>query len=101
MRHKLRNNNHITNATKTSFTSVKGAIFMQKKGGKTMKRKLITATLFIASIVGAFLIGKSQAKTIEPSIENYIECETFETYYIDGNELHIIANHGNEYVFTK
>ena len=68
-----------------------------------MKRKLITVTLFIASIVGAFLLGKSQAKTetIEPSIENYIECETFETYYIDGNELHIIANYGNEYVFTK
>ena len=68
-----------------------------------MKRKLIAATLFIASIVGAFLIGKSQAKTetIEPSIENYIECKTFETYYIDGNELHIIANYGNEYVFTK
>ena len=68
-----------------------------------MKRKLITATLFIASIVDAFLIGKSQAKTetVKPSIENYIECETFETYYIDGNELHIIANYGNEYVFIK
>lgn len=68
-----------------------------------MKRKLITVALFIASIVGAFLIGKSQAKTetIEPSIENYIECETFETYYIDGNELHIIANYGNEYVFKN
>lgn len=68
-----------------------------------MKRKLITATLFIASIVGAFLIGKSQAKTetVEPSTENYIECKTFETYYIDGNELHIIANYGNEYVFVK
>lgn len=71
-----------------------------------MKRKLktiLSATLFIASIVGAFLIGKSQARTetIEPSIENYIECETFETYYIDGNELHIIANYGNEYVFVK
>ena len=66
-----------------------------------MKRKLIIATLFVASIVGAFLIGKSQAKTetIEPS--EYIECKTFETYYIDGNELHIIANYGNEYVFTK
>lgn len=64
-----------------------------------MKRKLITVTIFIASIVGAFLIGKSQAKT--ETIENYIECETFETYYIDGNELHIIANYGNEYVFTK
>lgn len=71
-----------------------------------MKRKLktiLSVTLFIASIVGAFLIGKSQAKTetIESSIENYIECETFETYYIEGNELHIIANYGNEYVFTK
>ena len=68
-----------------------------------MKRKLITATLFIASIVGAFLIGKSQAKTetVEPSTENYIECKTFETYYIGGNELHIIANYGNEYVFVK
>ena len=68
-----------------------------------MKRKLITVTLFIALLVCAFLIGKSQAKTetVQPSIENYIECETFETYYIDGDELHIIANHGNEYVFTK
>ena len=68
-----------------------------------MKRKLITAIIFIALLVCAFLIGKSQAKTetVKPSSENYIECVTFETYYIDGNELHIIANHGNEYVFTK
>lgn len=68
-----------------------------------MKRKLITAIIFITLLVGAFLIGKSQAKTetVKPSSENYIECETFETYYIDGDELHIIANHGNEYVFTK
>ena len=68
-----------------------------------MKRKLITAIIFITLLVGAFLIGKSQAKTetVKPSSENYIECATFETYYIDGNELHIIANHGNEYVFTK
>ena len=68
-----------------------------------MKRKLITAIIFITLLVSAFLIGKSQAKTetVKPSSENYIECETFETYYIDGNELHIIANHGNEYVFTK
>ena len=68
-----------------------------------MKRKLITAIIFITLLVCAFLIGKSQAKTetVKPSSENYIECVTFETYYIDGNELHIIANHGNEYVFTK
>ena len=68
-----------------------------------MKRKLVTAIIFIALLVCAFLIGKSQAKTetVQPSIENYIECETFETYYIDGDELHIIANHRSEYVFTK
>ena len=67
-----------------------------------MKRKLITTILIIASLVGAFLIGKSQAKTgiVKPSIKNYIECKTFKSYYIDGNELHIIAN-GNEYVFIK
>ena len=67
-----------------------------------MKRK-ITAIIFITLLVCVFLIGKSQAKTetVKPSSENYIECVAFETYYIDGNELHIIANHGNEYVFTK
>lgn len=70
-----------------------------------MKNKIITATLIIASIMGAFFIGKSQSETetITPSIENYIECESFETFYTseNGNELHIIANDGNEYVFTK
>ena len=69
-----------------------------------MKRKLITATLFIASIVGAFLIGKSQAKTetIKPDIYSYIKCNSFETFeVVNGNELHIIANDGNEYIFTK
>lgn len=74
-----------------------------------MKKKtiqtIIKATLITALVIGAFFIGKSQAKTeiITPSIENYIECESFETFYTteNGNELHIIANNGNEYVFTK
>lgn len=70
-----------------------------------MKKKIITTILVTASIVGAFFIGKSQAKTeiITPSIEHYIECESFETFYTaeNGNELHIIANDGNEYLFAK
>lgn len=70
-----------------------------------MKKKIITVTLITVSIIGAFFIGKSQAKTeiIKPSIEYYIECESFETFYTmkNGNELHIIANDGNEYVFER
>lgn len=69
-----------------------------------MKRKLITVTLFIASIVSAFILGTTQAKTetIKPDIYSYIECDSFETFeVVNGNELHIIANDGNEYIFTK
>lgn len=70
-----------------------------------MKKKIIITTLILASIMGAFFIGKSQGKTetVNPSIENYIQCESFETFWTseNGNELHIIANNGNEYVFEK
>lgn len=68
-----------------------------------MKRKLIIAAIFIASVLGAFFIGKSQTKPefITPSIIDYIECDSFEEFFINGNELHIIANDGNEYVFSN
>lgn len=56
-----------------------------------MKRKLITSALFIASIMGAFLLGKSQAKTevITTIPENYINTQTSEfiNNYIDMREV--------------
>lgn len=67
------------------------------------RKKLITVTLLTASILGAFFTGKSQAKTeiITPSVIDYIECDSFEEFFVNGNELHIIANDGNEYVFSN
>lgn len=74
-----------------------------------MKKKIITATLILASIMGAFFIGKSQA-TVEireiiknPSKESYIHVDSFEDFYTIEvekgiTELHLYAN-GNEYVF--
>lgn len=61
-----------------------------------MKRKLITSALFIASIMGAFFIGKSQAKTevITQTVnevipENYIDTtsDDFKENYIDLREI--------------
>ena len=66
-----------------------------------MKKKVFAWTLFIMSVSMSFFAGKSQTKTVSPSIEDYIKCDSFETFYTDGNEVQIIANSGNEYVFTK
>ena len=57
MRHKLRNNNHITNATKTSFTSVKCAIFIHKN--KKKKGRLITMKKVIIKL-NNITIGESE-----------------------------------------
>lgn len=68
-----------------------------------LKRKLIIASIFIVSVFVAFFIGKSQTKTeiVTPSITDYIECDSFEEFFVNGNELHIIVNDGNEYVFSN
>ena len=68
-----------------------------------MKKKILTMTLFAVVAVGSFFLGTTQAKTetIKPDIYSYIECDSFETFDVYGNELHIIANDGNEYIFTK
>ena len=58
-----------------------------------MKRKLITATLFITSIVGAFLIGKSHANWAD----NYCNSNLIITdWNTDGNELSMILSDGRE-----
>lgn len=64
-----------------------------------MKKKILTTVLFAISIIGAFTVGKTQTTT---DMKDYIECDSVETFYIDINdELHIIANNGNEYIFTR
>ena len=69
-----------------------------------MKNKILTITLFTIVAVGSFVLGTTQAKTetIKPDIYSYIECDSFETFeVVNENELHIIANDGNEYIFSK
>ena len=71
-----------------------------------MKKKILTITLIADVAVGSFILGTTQAKTetetIKPDIYSYIECDSFETFeVVNENELHIIANYGNEYVFSK
>lgn len=70
---------------------------------KSIIKALTTAIIGLALVL-SFLLGKSQSKTIEiqsiqtPSYEDYIHCDSFEDYYLDGNELHLFAN-GHEYIF--
>ena len=69
-----------------------------------MKKKILTIVLFVAVAVISFIFGTTQTKTetIKPDICNYIECDSFETFeVVNENELHIIANDGNEYIFSK
>lgn len=69
-----------------------------------MKKKILTITLFVLVAVGSFIMGTTQAKTkfVKPDIYNYIKCDSFETFeVVNENELHIIANDGNEYIFSK
>lgn len=69
-----------------------------------MKKKILTITLFSVVAVGSFILGTTQAKKeiVKPDIYNYIECDSFETFeVVNENELHIIANDGNEYIFSK
>ena len=69
-----------------------------------MKKKILTIVLFILVSVGSFVLGTTQTKTetIKHDICNYIECDSFETFeVVNENELHIIANDGNEYIFSK
>ena len=69
-----------------------------------MKKKILTITLFTVVAVGSFALGTTQTKTetIKPDIYSYIECDSFETFeVVNENELHIIANDGNEYIFSK
>lgn len=64
-----------------------------------MKKKILTTVLLTMAIIGAFTAGKTQTTT---DMKDYIECDSVETFYIDINdELHIIANNGNEYVFAR
>lgn len=62
-----------------------------------MKKKILTISLFIATIVSSYYLG---SKT-EPDVCNYIKCDSFENFEVYENELHIITNDGNEYVFYK
>lgn len=65
-----------------------------------MKKKILATVLFTVTIIGAFTVGKVQ--TNQTSIKEYIECDSVETFFVDINdELHVIANDGNEYIFTK
>lgn len=69
-----------------------------------MKKKILTITLFAIVAFGSFIFGTTQTKTevVKPDIHSYIECNSFETFeVVNENELHIIANDGNEYIFTK
>ena len=68
-----------------------------------MKKKILTITLFAIIAVSSFILGTTQAKKeiVKPNIYDYIECNSFETFDVYENELHIIANDGNEYIFTK
>lgn len=69
-----------------------------------MKNKILTITLFTVVAIGSFMLGTTQAKKeiVKPDIYSYIECDSFETFeVVNENELHIIANDGNEYIFSK
>ena len=69
-----------------------------------MKKKIVTITLFAIVAAGSFFLGTTQAKkeVVKPDIYSYIECDSFETFeVVNENELHIIANDGNEYIFSK
>ena len=69
-----------------------------------MKKKILTITLFTVVAIGSFMLGTTQSKkeVVKPNIYDYIECDSFETFEIvNENELHIIANDGNEYIFIK
>ena len=74
-----------------------------ERGARQMK--IIKTLLVISACMVCYFIGTAQAKpvteTIKPDILNYIECDSVETFDVQGSELHIIANDGNEYVFTK
>lgn len=71
----------------------------------TRQMKIIKTLLVISACIVCYSIGTARAKpvteTIKPDILNYIECDSVETFDVQGNELYIIANGGNEYVFTK
>lgn len=69
-----------------------------------MKKKILTIAALAIVAVGFYTLGTTQAKTeaIKPDIYNYIECDSVETFeVVNENELHIIANGGNEYVFSR
>ena len=69
-----------------------------------MEKKILTITLFTVVAVGSFLFGTTQAKKeiVKPNIYDYIKCDSFKTFeVVNENELHIIVNDGNEYIFSK
>ena len=75
-----------------------------------MRKKLFTLTTIVTLSITSFFMGAATTTTTAKQtintdskefINNYIDLNTFETYYTDNNELHIIANNGNEYVFEK
>lgn len=67
-----------------------------------MKKKILTITLLVIVAACSFILGTTKTKLIVPDIQHYIECDSFETFnVVNENELHIIANDGNEYVFSK
>ena len=69
-----------------------------------MKKKILIITLFTVVAIGSFMLGtkKYKKEVVKPNIYDYIECNSFETFeVVNENELHIIANDGNEYIFSK
>lgn len=80
-----------------------------------MKKKIITATVITASIVCAFLLGKSQAKTeiieiipngyintnSEEFFENYIDMRTVIDFETSETGLQLYTNDGNGYYWER
>lgn len=69
-------------------------------------KKIITVVVICAALVGAFAIGRLTTSTTTPSTT---EAETRDTlnlndvddFTVDGNELHIYTNSGDEYLIIK
>lgn len=54
-----------------------------------MKKRIITLAIFLVAIISSFILGTTQAKTVEVVPSNYINMETeeFRDNYIDMRQV--------------
>ena len=78
-----------------------------------MKKKILTIALFVSVAVGFFILGATQAKTVEvipdgyidtksdEFFENYIDMRTIVNFESNENGLQLYTNDGNGYYWEK